>query len=436
MSLRRRTVDNTVANIVGVGLTALAQLATVPVLSAAWGIAGFGTWLMLATIPTWLALGDFGFGTAATAEMIAAAARGERARVVAVFQSVLLLTLLAAATAVALASPLLVADRLPGLPGWAAAHGPAVAVLVAYAAAALVSRLFLAALRASGHYASATIAFETATCLECLAMLGAALLGADHLGCALVLLGCRAVMTAAFAALLTHRVPDLRPGLAHASAADLRRLLSPAVATLAFPIAFAVNIQGMTLVAGTVLSPVAVAVLEPVRTASRVAIQVTGAVNRATMPEFAAATARGDHAAVRKLVAVNVGVAAGVLLPGAAAFVLLGRTVVEIWSGGRIVPEAGFVLLMGIAMLIHGLWHFTANLLLAVNAHADFARVLVASALVSVAAAVPAAHLFGLDGIAGTVLLSESLCLLGVCHAVDRSGLAKAWAPARAVPAP
>ncbi|RAI45009.1 lipopolysaccharide biosynthesis protein [Rhodoplanes roseus] len=431
MSLRRRTFGNAAANIVGVGLTGAAQLATIPILTTVWGPERFGTWLMLATIPTWFALSDLGFGSVAMAEMIAANARHDRDRAVSAFQSVLLLTAIVSTAAVLLAVPLLFAAHLPLVPGWVALHGPVMFVLVGYAAAAVISRLVLTALRSSGFYASSTVVYEIGSCCESMAMLAAAAWGLGFFGCAVVLLLCRSAIVLMLALLLARRVPELRIGLARASVSELRRMLPAAIATTAFPTAFAVNIQGMTLVTGALLSPLAVAVLEPVRTASRVAIQITGAMNRATMPEFATAAARHDSTALRKILAINGGIVVVFMLPGSIAFALLGGTFVGAWTGGRVVPGADFVGLMAAAMFVHGLWHFAANLLLSVNAHLGFARVLIASAIVSVAAAAPAASCFGLDGIAATILASEVMCLAGVCHAGLRSGLGAIRAPAR-----
>ena len=66
---------NALSQIVSIGL----QLALVPVLATHWGMKLYGTWLMLFTIPSYLALGDFGFATAAGVDMTMKVARGDKA---------------------------------------------------------------------------------------------------------------------------------------------------------------------------------------------------------------------------------------------------------------------------------------------------------------------------------------------------------------------
>jgi O-antigen/teichoic acid export membrane protein len=74
--------------------------------------------------------------------------------------------------------------------------------------------------------------------------------------------------------------PWLRYGVAHASFAELRRLVAPAFASLAFPLGNALNIQGMRLVVGLVLGPSVVALFVPMRTLSRLVIQPSTIINR------------------------------------------------------------------------------------------------------------------------------------------------------------
>lgn len=428
MSLKRKMLGNGVASAGSIAWTALIQLLSVPVLTAVWGLDRYGQWLMLSTIPTYFALSDLGFATAATSDMTMANARGERDAVRATFQSVWLLLVLISGTALLLLSPLswwgLVWSQPPL--SWWPAESLALFWMIAYSAAALCSRVVLAGLRSTGHYAIGTILYDALQFLEGLAILVIAYRGGSFADCAFAYLLVRLGNMFACYALLRHQVPWLALGVKAARRAELKRLLGPALGAMAIPGALAINIQGMILVAGTLVSPAAAAVLGPVRTISRIAIQVVGIVSRATMPEFSAAVARGDKAVMGKLVRLNLLSVLGLLIPGTILFIVFGRALIHAWSGGRVSPEAGLVVLMAAATAVQGLWLSASNLLMAVNQHAGFSRMLMISAAFSIALAIPLGHLWGLDGIAASILAGECIALSGIVFVIHarRSGVA------------
>ena len=66
MSMRRKLIINSVASAGSVFWVALLQIVSVPVLVRAWGVGGYGVWLMITTAPAYFALSDLGFAAAAT----------------------------------------------------------------------------------------------------------------------------------------------------------------------------------------------------------------------------------------------------------------------------------------------------------------------------------------------------------------------------------
>jgi O-antigen/teichoic acid export membrane protein len=192
---------------------------------------------------------------------------------------------------------------------------------------------------------------------------------------------------------------------------------------MAIPSALAINLQGTVLITGMFVSATAAATLASVRTVSRIAIQLIGAINRATMPELSAAGATDRRAATKKIVALNLASVGFILVPGAILFSAVGGRVVSIWTNGQIQPDTSFVLLIALSMVAHGLWYYTSNLMLASNAHTAVTRLLVSVSLASILLAVPAAHVFGLTGVGGILVATEVACLAGVLKVALKSGL-------------
>jgi hypothetical protein len=136
---------------------AILQVISVPALVAAWGVDGYGVWVMLATIPTYLALSDFGFSQAATADMAMQIARGERESANATFQSLWTLLLVIGGVMIATTVTTLVGlNYVPAAPSWITSHTGVLAVLAVYAVIGQASRALLAGFQASGKYALGT----------------------------------------------------------------------------------------------------------------------------------------------------------------------------------------------------------------------------------------------------------------------------------------
>lgn len=420
MSLFRRVATGSVANLAGIAMSAMLQILSVPLLVTAWGQEQFGIWMMLTTIPTYFALTDLGFAQAATTDMTINTARGDSATALATFQSVGLLFLFSSSVLV-LASTLLLASAEWGegfRQYWIVENARIIVLLVGYAALALLSRVTLAGFRATGHYALGTISYDSMVLVEGIAGLTVAYLGGGFESVAITLALCRLLSMGLLYMLLRAKVPWLYYGLDHANVAEVKRLLGPSIAALAIPIALAVNLQGSVLVVGAVLSPAVVALFVPVRTASRLVIQMIGVVNRATMPEIGRASGENAGAAMKKLLKLNLLVIVLVLVPGGLLFAMLGQQLLNLWSGGHLAPPATFVEIMALAMALHGGWYFISNILLATNSHATISRFLLISSFVSLLIFVACSREYGLIGVAIGAALSELLNCLGVVGVV------------------
>lgn len=415
MSIKRRIVNGTLANSAGIAMSAIAQLISVPVLTNAWGAERYGVWLMLTTIPAYFVLSDLGFGSAATSDMTMQIARGESKRARATFQSVwVLVNLVSAVFIVLTVAAVETLSKINSSSEWMNEYGPVLILLAVYSAAALNARVISAGLRATQNYAIGTLLFEGTILIEILSVLAVAVAGYGFALCAAAMLAARSCNVLLLLLSLRRRVPWLRPGLVDASSAELRRLWTPALGAMAIPGVLAVSLQGMVLVAGIIISASAAATVASVRTVSRVAIQMVGVINRATVPELSTATARDQKDALTKIVAVNLASIGLILIPGAILFMLFGAQAVAIWTHGKILPEPSFVHLIAIAMLAHGLWYYTSNLLLASNKHTLVAVPLVVISVGSVFAAIPLAYSHGLVGVGGMIAAAEIVCLVRV----------------------
>lgn len=419
MTTLRRIASGTAASAVSVGLLALAQIASVPLLTSAWGLERYGVWVMLTTIPGYLALSDLGFASAATSKLTGQFAKNDRAQMKCTFQSVWLLNsaLSLAVLVLAAAATWTVLPHFPSL----YKERTVFLALTAYSALVMNARVWLGAFRATHNYALGTLLYDGWLPLEALVTLTVAHLGGDLVASAITMLCMRLLSSILMWVLLRYRLPWLGLGTDFASLDEIRRLASPALGALAIPGALSLNLQGSLLVAGFSISPVAAATLGAVRTVSRAAIQVVAIVNRATMPELAAAWALRRESLLKRIIAVNLGSVASILIPAAIVFAAFGTSIIRIWTHDVIHAEQTFISLMALALPIHGCWYFALNLLLASNQHTKVSLQLAVLAGVALIPAFILARLFGLNGVAAALLGSEIVSAFLVINSFRRA---------------
>lgn len=413
MSSIRRISAGTGANVVNLVYQIMVTGLSVPVLAGAWGVEGYGIWVMLTAIPAYLTLSDFGFSTAATNDIAMHFARGATDNSVRVLHSVWTLNLVICVAIVSImgavvggaglflheTSPLVVF-------GWT------IVLLGAYAALSMASRTVLGVFRASGFYARGTLIYDTLQFVEGCVSLLVAWFGGGFFGAASALVIMRLINLFALIVLLRLTIPSLPLGVRRANLETLKRLLKPAAASMSIPVALALNMQGVALVVGALVSPTATAVLSATRTVSRVAVQVISAVNRAMIPELSAASATGDVEAQRRIARVNTLMLVLAAGPAAVGFGILGPWAIKLWTGGAIYPSYAVSGLLGLAMLLHCIWFFGTNLLSATNAHGRMALGLLGASALTIVLALGLVRFWGLPGACIAVVVGEAACVL------------------------
>ena len=381
--MERKTVKRLIhgfgANAYGQLVTVVIQLVGVPILLHAWGPQLYGEWLILFAIPAYLLMTDLGFSQSASNDMTARVARGDRAGALSVFQSVSLLVYGAAALVLILSSLLICSLPLHDWLNFGAMSASelrwTLILLVLQVVVVLPNGVNHAGFRAGGDYALHTFINATTRLLQFVSIWITALGGGGPVSAAAVSAGIGGLATLGAAILLARRHPWLRFGFARARCAELRGLARPALANVAIPTAQALNIQGMVLVVGAVMGPLAVVVFSTLRTLTRLAFQLSAAVCHAAEPELAAAFGAGRRDLMRSLFTQALRASLWLALTAAAGLALFGSVILETWTHGRVLMvPALFSWLLGSAVA-SVLWYGALIVLRAANRHLRAANV-------------------------------------------------------------
>lgn len=372
------------ANLYGQAVVIVIQLAGVPILLHYWHAPLYGEWLILFAIPSYLSLTDLGFSQSAGNDMTARVARGDVAGALTVFQSLAALVLLLTVAGLLIAGA--GAALLP-LGNWLHLSSLSTQdvrwilwLLAAEVLVKLTDGVSHAGFRATGDYALHVGIYYSTLLAQNASIWLLAALGLGPVAAAAGFLVIRVVITPAVALLLARRHRWLRFGFGLAQVAELRALLRPALANTSLPLAQALNVQGMVLVVGAILGPLAVVTFSTLRTLTRLALQLVLTVSHAAEPELAAAFGSDDPTLLRTL--YHHAMRGGFWLAVAAALglALTGGWVLRIWTHGNVTMHPALFRWLLASAVASVLWYGSLILLKAANRHLRAAIVYAAAA--------------------------------------------------------
>lgn len=410
--MRRRFAFGVVAMGYSKLAAAFVQLGLIPLLALHWGLALYGQWLLIVTVPMFFASSDFGLSTAASNRIIAEVARDEPDEALVTFQSAnkMILAISGGLAAVAALAALLVPDRLLAVAGGMSGEEARIVLLImiAYGATTMQDFLYSGVLRAQGRQALTMALRASTTMIEGIAVAAAVLLGAGPLVAACCFLAIRVIGIASQVIASLRFAPWLRLDFRMATGERLRALWRPAVAAMMVPLAYAIYLQGSALAIGIAAGPATVPLYTSVRTAARLWMQITNMVVIPVMPEVTAAHGQGNRRRLARLGGVLVA-ANGIAGPAfGAVIVFLGAPLVHIWTKGAIQPPQTMITLVGIGLVFAILWNPIASLLLAINRHETYSYVFGGASVAAVALTYVLTLQFGVTGAAAAGLALDA----------------------------
>jgi len=389
----------------------LIQLIQLPVFLHYWSVPLYGDWLIVNTIPAYLSFSSIGFGSVAGNEMTMLVARDDRASALRVFESCWwLIALLCSAITLLLAGGLnyLPATRLLRIDNisehdtrWIIFY-LAVSVLLGQ-----LEQLLQSAYRCIGRYPYGSFVKS----LMSLTAFGLTLVAvALHQGprvTALVFAVANIAGTIFLAILVKHDIPWIEFGFRHASVAEVRALVRPALAFMCFPIGNAMNLAGTQLAVNYALGPVSVVVFSAARTVSRAALQMVQLVNNTFEPEITIAFGAKKIDLTRTLHRRACQFALIVALVLVTAMMTVGPWFLTHWSRGHVPPSRGLLSVLLLVVVFFALWSTSSTLMTATNQHQRMAVVYVVATALTCALCFFFARWKGLYGAAASLLLSE-----------------------------
>ncbi len=414
-SLKAKLLRNLGANAYGQLITILIQLVSVPLFLHYWGLELYGEWLILSAIPAYLALSDIGFASVAANDMTMRVANGDRKGALAVYQSIWMFisgvsVLVGAVLALAI-------YNLPVAAQFSISHISEVqtrqtlAVLMLYVLVGLQSGVLHAAFRAAGRYAYGTTLGNTVRLAEWVVSMVGLHLGGGVLAIAMLTLATRLLGLLLTWLMLHTQERWLHLGTHAASMQQVRQLLKPAVAFMAFPLGLALSLQGMVLIIGMTLGSAAVVVFSAYRTLTRLLVQVITMLNQSVWPEISAAYGANQMDLVRQLHRRGSNATLWIALVALAMLAVFGEWFVGVWTRNAFAQNHVLFALLLATTFLNVLWQTSWVVLMATNQHQKITVAFIISAAATLLLAALALPYLGVGG-AGLVLVVAELPML------------------------
>ncbi len=400
------------ANSFGMAITIGIQLASLPLFLHYWDAASYGVWLMLSAIPSYLSMADVGMVTAAGNKMTMATGKGDIAEANRVFQSAQLFMAIVCGSLAVVVVPLVLWAPLPGIE--TTNQRVALAAMSFSVLLSLFGGLSEATFKATERYATGTMLGNYARLGEWSGSMLGLILAGSFSAVALSALTMKLIGVIAGMLMASKGNHGLKWGFHAADRAEIHTMVKPAVSFMAFPLANALSLQGVTLIVGALFGPVSVAIFNTYRTIARLAVQVTAILSHAVWPEFSRLYGQGAMSALQNLYRRTSLLAAGQAILLSLIIYFVSPLLLRLWTHGAIAFIPSLMLWMLLYAAVAGTWHIPRVLLMSTNQHISLAYWSLASGVLIVGLAWIMGHTFNLNGVAISMLIGE-LAIAIVC---------------------
>ena len=367
--------NNGFANVLALSMGIVIQIVSVPLMTSAFGVENYGTWVMLLTVPIIFVLLDLGMHAAATGDMTMKFSAGLLDQSSRVYSTILGATLAICLVATTFMFFLLIIAawywKIFSVEGdlfWL------VAIALIYAGSWLLSGVPMAGLKGNGCFVQGVIGYQCISFVENIIALLVAFCTNSLIYSLLTLCVVRCIGTACFFYLAARLVPHLKNSFFEVNRAELKRLLPIGLSASAVPIAVTLGLQGVVLISGALLGPAMAGVYSTLRTASRVPLTAVSMINLAIVPELSKARGLGDKKSEADCWRLNGYIILVLLLPTAVLFGFFGTELIEFWSAGVFQLSRPLVGLAASTMFFHGVWYFRMQLFIACHDHIGLGR--------------------------------------------------------------
>jgi O-antigen/teichoic acid export membrane protein len=413
--LKKRLAWNFGANLFAQFTNVMVQLASVPLFLTFWSKERYGAWILISSIPAYLALGEAGFATASANEVSMAIAEGSRERAVRSLHTawgflvgitvVLLVLTLVAFFAIPWNDWLKLSSANADEVRWTGL------LLSLYTIVGILIAIFETIYRAAYRNPRSAFLNSGARLIELAAIGVGVALTSSMITIAGLMLAVRVITFLALYLDSRRFSPDLNLRFTGFSVVELKRSWRPSVMFMAANLGNAFYFQGLTLLVGASLGAASVVVFNTTRTMTRVIVQFVTMIKHSVWPEFSYLFGSGDMIRARHLneLAFEASWVASVGL--AIAIFLAAPWMMPVWTHHAVQVDPFLLAIFLASAVLNGIWFVTSGMLMGTNQHEGLTVRYLMAATVALVLAAMSVYRFGIYGIASAMIVCELVLL-------------------------
>lgn len=405
-------------------INAFIQIAGIPLLLSFWGVNYYGEWLLLFTIPSYIAVSDMGLGSSTTSELSILVEAKRHVEAKFILRNTFWFILIAGGIPfVLLALSIFILPWYDWL-NFAMISPeelrPSFILLILYVYLALFLTLPLGYYRVQKIYHRERYISSFFRMLEFSLVVVAVSLGYKIVIVALIYFIVRVAMLAFVLFDLTRRFDDFRLFPIGFEFNKIKYLLKPGLSAMTIYMGQNIVSQGMVSIIGISLGSAQVVLFSTVRTLANMVKQLIGIINLSITSEFSYAYGAQDAGLLTKIFRLankgNIGISIIILT----ALYFTGDWILALWTGGKVKLTQPFFTLILIGTFINTIWNLHLLLLIATNKLERTGLWFLIGAILLVVVNAVWVKQIGLSGIAGTIICFELMMLIVMTSTTKR----------------
>jgi O-antigen/teichoic acid export membrane protein len=415
MQVKKALIKNSIVGVWSKISTLLFRIIQVPLLLYYLGVDGYGLWIVISSLPSWLTLANMGFGSVSANEMSIAMANGEVDKARKILSSTV--ALIGTISVIGILLVILIAPFIPwesfvNLSG--SRHKELTLTMIWLCSSVflsfttdVLSGRFRAARRA--HLSMLLDSFKP--WLELLLMVIVLRFTTRYDYLALSLLSSMLVYLFINTWLSGRSLPILSFSFKDIEVNRFRLLFKKGIAFQAFPLGNALLFQGNLLIIQGILGPAAVALFATARTMVRSINQLMEMVNAIIWPELSVLIGTNNLIKAARLHRLGVGFTfiASVLCVFVLSF--FGQSIYELWTRKAIPLPQHLLILFLLPIIFNAVWYTSSVVHTSSNKHEGLAvRYLIASTMAIITCAI-LSHFYGVEGAAISTLIGDLILI-------------------------
>lgn len=375
------------ANSLSVGLTLIFQLTMVPIFITYWGLNLYGEWLTLTAFTAYFSMSEIGLTTVTSNEFSISYAQSKYNQCNTLLNNNLYFILIIFITIILLLLSFLSVINLSQLfrftqmSEWTVQIGMMILVLRVFLG--MFENLLNMIYRALQHYARAIMIKNAMILSENLILITSVILKFP-----MDLLFMLYILPRIIGLFLQYidlkKYYEIKIGLKYIDLVSFRKMISPSLFFMSFPIGNAIIVQGFVLLINFMLGSATVVLFTTTRTMVNLIKTGLGLINNSVWPEFSLAFGRKDFLSMKELHRYAVGVSFYLSIFSALGLYLFGENIYILWTDAKIEFDRVLFLTFLLTLVSNTIWFTSSVVLASTNNHKKYASYFLLASIFSI----------------------------------------------------